>query len=72
MNKIVQIDRKAKKELDKFPKEAQIKLRALINILLLKGRLEPIVIILSAFMKKTRKTPLIEIQKAQKRLQRYL
>ena len=103
MKKIVQIDKHAEKEISKFPRTVQIKFRALINILVEKGKLEPpvgkklsrglfemrirhkntyrliytyfehnLIIILSAFVKKVQKTPLKELQKAEKRLKQYL
>lgn len=40
MKKVVQIDRNAEKEISKFPKAVQIKFRALINILIKRGKLE--------------------------------
>ena len=103
MNKLVQIDKKAEKELSTFPRGAQIKFRVLITILEEEGKLElpegkklskglfemrfsyentyrsiyayldnEIIIVLSAFVKKTQKTPLKELDKAQKRLQQYI
>ena len=103
MKKIVQIDKHAEKEVSKFPRTVQIKFRALINILVDSGKLEPpegkklskglfemrvrhkdtyrsiyayleynLIIILSAFIKKAQKTPLKELQKAEKRLKQYL
>jgi phage-related protein len=103
MGKIIQIDKNAEKEISKFPRVVQIKFRALIDILIKKGRLEfpdakklpkglfemrvkykntyrsfyaylkqDLIIILSAFIKKTQKTPLKELQKAYKRLKQYL
>lgn len=103
MGKIVQIDKNAEKEISKFPMVIQIKFRALISILIKRGRLElpdgkklakglfemrvkhkntyrsfyaylkqDLIIILSAFIKKTPKTPLKELRKAYKRLKQYL
>ena len=103
MKKAVQIDKNAEKEISKFPKIVQIKFRALINILIIKGKLEypdgkklpkglfemrikhdnayrsfyaylkqNLIIVLSAFIKKTQKTPLKELKKAYKRLKQYL
>lgn len=102
MKKMVRLDKRAIKEIKKFPGDAQIKARAMIKVLARDGNLiEPygkklddglfeirikykgqwrliyayliddFIIVLSAFQKKTQKTPLIEIKKAKTRLKGY-
>lgn len=98
------VDKRARKELAKFPRVIQLKFQALLETLQEQGKLaEPyakklantsglfeirvksngqwralyayygkgIIIILSAFAKKTQKTPAFELQKATSRLQDY-
>ncbi len=103
MTKAIHIDKKADKEISALPRAAQIKFRALLNILLINGRLElpegkkiskdlfemrfseaniyrsiyaylgkEVIIVLSVFTKKTQKTPLKELKKAQSRLLHYV
>jgi len=104
MKKKVIVDRKANKEIGKFPRAVRNKFRALFKELRIEGKLKrpfakkmtgqlnlfemrvnfngqwrafyayfmkEFVIILSAFRKKTQKTPNSEINKAIKRLQKY-
>ncbi|OGJ37179.1 MAG: hypothetical protein A2383_03100 [Candidatus Pacebacteria bacterium RIFOXYB1_FULL_39_46] len=101
--KIILIDRKAEKEINKFPQKVQVELRACLSVLEKIGYLKkqmgkkigfdlfeiriacqgqfrsiyaylahPKIIILSAFQKKTNKTPIKEINKARQRLKKYL
>jgi phage-related protein len=102
VKKIIRFDKRAEKELNKFPSVARAKSKALIKILARDGSLvEPYgkkinadlfeirvkykgqwrllyaylvddyIIILSAFHKKTQKTPLTQIQKTKARLKGY-
>lgn len=104
VKKKVFIDKRAEKELKKFPRLVQLKFQALFEILELNGKLEEpfgkklvgntylfevrlkyqgqwralyayiivdSIIVLSAFAKKTQKTPITELEKAKKRLHEY-
>lgn len=104
VNKTVFVDKRAEKELKKFPRVVQLKFQALFEILEEDGKLEePFgkklsgstnlfevrvkfqgqwralyaymheswIVILSAFTKKTQKTPLTEIEKAKERRKDY-
>ncbi len=105
MKKSVRVDKRAEKELKRFPGDVYAKFIATFEILEMDGRLEEpyakkirnkkgifeirvrykgqwraiyaylinnLIVILSAFRKKTQKTPLKEIQKAVNRLQTYI
>lgn len=104
MRKRILIDKRAEKELKKFPRIVQLKFQALFEILEEKGKLEEpfakklsgsihlfeirvkyqgqwralyaylrdnSIVILSAFSKKTQKTPLTELEKAKERRKIY-
>lgn len=102
MEKSVYIDKRAVKEIKKFPSTVQAKFYATFKILAADGKLIPpygkkidhelleiriiykghwrgiyayqfknTIIVLSAFQKKTRKTPITEISKAKNRLKGY-
>jgi phage-related protein len=102
VKKIVRFDKRAVKELQKFPATIQAKAKAIVEVLVRDGNLiEPYgkkidhdlfeirvkhrgqwrllyaylindyIIVLSAFHKKTQKTPLEELHKAQTRLKEY-
>lgn len=101
MKKIIIVDKRSAKEINNFPREVQLKFRAMFIVLGNEGRLEEPdgkklvgaaglfeirikhqgqwraiyayvqddnIIILSAFAKKTQKTPTSELDKAKKRL----
>ena len=100
--KVVRIDKRAEKEIEKFPNQARAKIHAALIILSRDGKLEEpfgkkinsrlfeirikhlgqwrviytyvienYIIVLSAFQKKTQKTPQQEVEKANKRLKEY-
>ena len=104
MKKIIIVDRRSVKEINNFPREVQLKFKAIFIILENEGKLEEPdakkligniglfeirikhrgqwraiyaylqddnIIILSAFAKKTQKTPTLELDKAKKRLFEY-
>jgi phage-related protein len=102
-SKTIIIDRRAEKEIRKFPKKVQLDVEVLVDILERYGKLEEpdgkklnndlyeirirykgqwriiyayaiynYIIILSAFHKKSQKTPVQEIMKAKKRLEEYI
>lgn len=104
VRKTVLIDKRADKEIKKFPRTVQLKFQALFEILEKEGKLEEpfakklsgsthlfeirvkyqgqwralyvylsdnLIVILSAFSKKTQKTPLTELEKAKERRKNY-
>ena len=69
MKKSISLDKNAEKELREFSEEVQLEFEAYFKILELEGKLD--IAILHFFRKKTQKTPIKNLELAQRRFKLY-